>query len=234
MKMGIVFGVVSFIIPLLAIAGGIAVLVYFVKNRDGSGFSLDISMIFLLYTRLIIFISLILVCLGITTLLKTGFSYLVDERFSYDEYALYEEVWDYNYDVNDVDYKYDENKIPVEDRVETQVQKKDIIQGITLTLVGTLFLLLHVGAGMLVKDAKEKFSWIYTGYIIVTLVMYSLVSLIALPVGLYLTLQYALLENAESFSGHPGDALAVGIAFTPVWIYFLIRLGMKVRESKKS
>ncbi len=228
--MGIVIGVVSFIAPILILAGGIAVVIYFVKNRNGGEFSFDLSMIFLIYTRLIIFISLILVCLGITTLLKTTFSYIVDERFSYDEYALYEEVWDYSYD-NEYDYK--DNKIPVEDRVKTQVQKKDIIQGVTLSAVGLFFLVLHVAAAMLIDNAKEKYSWVYTGYIIVTLVVYSLISLIALPVGLYLTLQYALLDNAENFSGYPGEALAVGLAFTPVWVYFLVRMAVKVKESKK-
>ena len=73
------------------------------KPPEKGKFKIDLKMILDLYFRIVMNISLIIICIGITALLKSGLSYLVNEEFSYRGSEVYPEGMKEDSFVNDED-----------------------------------------------------------------------------------------------------------------------------------
>lgn len=189
-----------------------------------------------IYLYLISFATLIIAVVGITISLNALFSYKISIPFSYsvnqlaydpkDEFSGMTESTErcYQGEITNIlgqNACFDENK-----------QKKSIITGLTLTISMLILFALHRIA---IKFAEKKdiIIWLKKLYNFASLIIYSVVSIIATPISIYLTITYAYFrpEDITQIEA-PGSAIALAIVSIPLWIIFLIAT-LKLRDKEE-
>jgi hypothetical protein len=106
-------------------------------------------------------------------------------------------------------------------RVES-AYKNDLFVGISALLVGLLFWVVHTFGWMkLEPTAERKQSVLFRGYVLLQLVMYSLVTLIVLPIAISQWLRHALSVDSEGIQAVPGEPVSIALWTLPVWLFFV-------------
>ncbi len=107
--------------------------------------------------------------------------------------------------------------------------RSGLISGISLAVVGlvifAIHLLVRVLAGMGDTNRTQR-RWLLGSLLLV----FGLVSLVALPTGIVATLNYAFDASRDSYEG-PGGTLALAIAFTPIWFALIALFTREVRRA---
>lgn len=219
--MQIVMTVIIATIPVL-IVSGIATLVVtmFKKGRSDKKVKFDFNILYGIYYYLVIFASLLILAIGASYTIKSAFSYWVEMDFSYSKQERWESKPVAVSDSETGELRYDES---VEYEYDKDIQKKELIQGITMVIVSIPILILHL---LGVKGVEKKLGgrgWLYKTYLIVGMVDYAIISIISLPMGVYQTLQFFLTEQSEDIwlAITPGEMFGVALSFVPIWVYYI-------------
>ena len=222
---GILFGLIGLAIPVLIIAA----IVYFIL-RIKSGISLSISYRAALraYFYVVILVSVGLAGLGgVSTLINFGLGEIVGHEFSYGE--VYEE----HRELQNLKDNKDSSAYVVRDirslpeKIDLEM-KGNLINGISLTVIGTFLMLIHFLGRRWVETVDEHSDLLRRLYLIAGLAVFAVITIVSLIAGIPETLRYALLE-LEPGRESPGQALSIAIVGLPIWVSYLFATLKNVR-----
>ena len=220
---GILFGLIGLAIPILIIAA----IVYFVL-RIKSGISLSISYKAALrvYFYIVILVSVGLTGLGgVSTLINVGLGEIVGHEFSYGEvYQDHRELQDLK---NNEDYVVRDNR-SLSEKLDLEM-KGNLINGISLAVIGAFLMLVHFLGRRWVETADEHSDLLRRLYLIAGLAIFAVITIVSLIAGIPETLRYALLE-IEPGQESPGEALSIAIVGLPIWVSYLVATLRNVRS----
>ena len=220
---GILFGLIGLAIPILIIAA----IVYFVL-RIKSGISLSISYKAALrvYFYIVILVSVGLTGLGgVSTLINVGLGEIVGHEFSYGEvYQDHRELQDLK---NNGDYVVRDNR-SLSEKLDLEM-KGNLINGISLAVIGAFLMLVHFLGRRWVETADEHSDLLRRLYLIAGLAIFAVITIVSLIAGIPETLRYALLE-IEPGQESPGEALSIAIVGLPIWVSYLVATLRNVRS----
>jgi hypothetical protein len=220
---GILFSLIGLAIPILIIAA----IVYFVL-RIKSGISLSISYKAALrvYFYIVILVSVGLTGLGgVSTLINVGLGEIVGHEFSYGEvYQDHRELQDL---MNNEDYVVRDNR-SLSEKLDLEM-KGNLINGISLAVIGAFLMLVHFLGRRWVETADEHSDLLRRLYLIAGLAIFAVITIVSLIAGIPETLRYALLE-IEPGQESPGEALSIAIVGLPIWVSYLVATLRNVRS----
>ena len=220
---GILFGLIGLAIPILIIAA----IVYFVL-RIKSGISLSISYKAALrvYFYIVILVSVGLTGLGgVSTLINVGLGEIVGHEFSYGEvYQDHRELQDLK---NNEDYVVRDDR-SLSEKLDLEM-KGNLINGISLAVIGAFLMLVHFLGRRWVETADEHSDLLRRLYLIAGLAIFAVITIVSLIAGIPETLRYALLE-LEPGQESPGEALSIAIVGLPIWVSYLVATLRNVRS----
>lgn len=165
-------------------------------------------------------------------LIKVGISQFTPLEFSYNlsiantpadmkEYSLekcYDDAKVVNIDGKE--YCWDEN-----------IRKQDLINGGTIFLSMVILFALHQ-FGIKQTEKMKTPMWLLKGYTFISLMLYSITGVIAIPTAIYQTVNY-LLNNTSTYSTLYAPAYSIGLVILalPLWyIFFKKTLHLKDEE----
>ena len=220
---GILFGLIGLAIPILIIAA----IVYFVL-RIKSGISLSISYKAALrvYFYIVILVSVGLTGLGgVSTLINVGLGEIVGHEFSYGE--VYQDHRELQNLKNTEDYVVRDNR-SLSERLDLEM-KGNLINGISLAVIGAFLMLVHFLGRRWVETADEHSDLLRRLYLIAGLAIFAVITIVSLIAGIPETLRYALLE-IEPGQESPGEALSIAIVGLPIWVSYLVATLRNIRS----
>ena len=220
---GILFGLIGLAIPILIIAA----IVYFVL-RIKSGISLSISYKAALrvYFYIVILVSVGLTGLGgVSTLINVGLGEIVGHEFSYGE--VYQDHRELQNLKNNEDYVTRDNR-SLSEKLDLEM-KGNLINGISLAVIGAFLMLVHFLGRRWVETADEHSDLLRRLYLIAGLAIFAVITIVSLIAGIPETLRYALLE-IEPGQESPGEALSIAIVGLPIWVSYLVATLRNVRS----
>ncbi len=207
---------------LLLIIGGVVVIVLAIRQGR-----LDTSprALLRLYLYALAFASFLVLLFGATSLVKVGLATVAGKSFSYYQAR-------YVYSPPPPGAPAGKQIQPVDQ--SDRVYRDDLVRGIALVLTGGLLWLLHwLGIRALDPPDVRRGSLLAALYSGGLLAMAGLVTVVALPWGIYSLLAYYVLPQDNSGPpNQPGDPLSYAIVFLPVLLYFLWRLIERARSPR--
>ena len=223
---GILFGLIGLAIPILIIAA----IVYFIF-RVKSGISLSISYRSALrvYFYVVILVSVGLTGLGgVSTLINFGLGEIVGHEFSYGEvYEEHRELQDLKDNGDSSTYVIRDNR-SLPEKIDLKM-KGNLINGISLTIIGSFLMIIHFLGRRWVETADEHSDLLRRLYLIAGLAVFAVITFVSLIAGIPETLRYALLE-LEPGRESPGQALSIAIVGLPIWVSYLLATLKNVRN----
>ena len=215
---GILFGLIGLAIPILIIGA----IVYFIL-RIKSGISLSISYkdALRVYFYIVILVSVGLTGVGgVSTLINVGLGEMVGREFSYGEvYQDHRELQDLNNNEDSSSYVVRDNR-SLSEKIDLEM-KGNLINGISLAVIGSFLMLVHFLGRRLVETVDEHSDLLRRLYLIAGLAIFAVITIVSLIAGIPETLRYALLE-VEPGQESPGEALSIAIVGLPIWVSYLV------------
>ena len=223
---GILFGLIGLAIPILIIAA----IVYWI-SRIKSGISLSISYrdALRVYFYIVILVSVGLTGVGgVSTLINVGLGEMVGREFSYGEvYQDHRELKDLKNNEDSSSYVLEDNR-SLSEKIDLEM-KGNLINGISLAVIGSFLMLVHFLGRRLVETVDEHSDLLRRSYLIAGLAIFAVITIVSLIAGIPETLRYALLE-VEPGRESPGEALSVAIVGLPIWFSYLVATLRNVRS----
>ena len=223
---GILFGLIGLAIPILIIGA----IVYFIL-RIKSGISLSISYkdALRVYFYIVILVSVGLTGIGgVSTLINVGLGEMVGREFSYGEvYQDHRELQDLKNNEDSSSYVVRDNR-SLSEKIDLEM-KGNLINGISLAVIGSFLMLVHFLGRRLVETVDEHSDLLRRSYLIAGLAIFAVITIVALIAGIPETLRYALLE-VEPGQESPGEALSIAIVGLPIWVSYLVATLRNVRS----
>ena len=167
-------------------------------------------------------ITTIVVAFGLSTLFKAGLSEAFGREFSYGSPPM-----GMGRPVPAEPGGVVRPGIPTpEERDERQLRERenmyrdDLIEGITLSVVGGIIWLGHFFGRRFVRDTDDPAQhFLNRAYLTGMLAIFTIVSIISLPQSIYELLRYYIIPMDEfSYRQGPGGSLGVALVFVPLWI----------------
>ena len=215
---GILFGIIGLAIPILIIGA----IVYFIL-RIKSGISLSISYkdALRVYFYIVILVSVGLTGVGgVSTLINVGLGEMVGREFSYGEvYQDHRELQDLKNNEDSSSYVVRDNR-SLSEKIDLEM-KGNLINGISLAVIGSFLMLVHFLGRRLVETVDEHSDLLRRSYLIAGLAIFAVITIVSLIAGIPETLRYALLE-VEPGQESPGEALSIAIVGLPIWVSYLV------------
>jgi len=223
---GILFGLIGLAIPILIIGA----IVYFIL-RIKSGISLSISYkdALRVYFYIVILVSVGLTGIGgVSTLINVGLGEMVGREFSYGEvYQDHRELQDLKNNEDSSSYVVRDNR-SLSEKIDLEM-KGNLINGISLAVIGSFLMLVHFLGRRLVETVDEHSDLLRRSYLIAGLAIFAVITIVSLIAGIPETLRYALLE-VEPGQESPGEALSIAIVGLPIWVSYLVATLRNVRS----
>jgi len=223
---GILFGIIGLAIPILIIGA----IVYFIL-RIKSGISLSISYkdALRVYFYIVILVSVGLTGVGgVSTLINVGLGEMVGREFSYGEvYQDHRELQDLKNNEDSSSYVVRDNR-SLSEKIDLEM-KGNLINGISLAVIGSFLMLVHFLGRRLVETVDEHSDLLRRLYLIAGLAIFAVITIVSLIAGIPETLRYALLE-VEPGQESPGEALSIAIVGLPIWVSYLVATLRNIRS----
>jgi len=223
---GILFGLIGLAIPILIIGA----IVYFIL-RIKSGISLSISYkdALRVYFYIVILVSVGLTGIGgVSTLINVGLGEMVGREFSYGEvYQDHRELQDLKNNEDSSSYVVRDNR-SLSEKIDLEM-KGNLINGISLAVIGSFLMLVHFLGRRLVETVDEHSDLLRRLYLIAGLAIFAVITIVSLIAGIPETLRYALLE-VEPGQESPGEALSIAIVGLPIWVSYLVATLRNIRS----
>ena len=223
---GILFGLIGLAIPILIIAA----IVYFIfRMKSGISLSISYRAALRVYFYIVILVSIGLTGLGgVSTLINVGLGEMVGQEFSYGEvYEEHRELQELKNNEDSSSYVVrDQRSLP--EKIDLEMKGK-LINGISLTVIGTFLMIVHFLGRRWVETIGERADLLRRLYLIAGLAVFSVITIVSLIAGIPETLRYALLE-LEPGRESPGQALSIAIVGLPIWVSYLVATLNNVRK----
>ena len=223
---GILFGLIGLAIPILIIGA----IVYWI-SRIKSGISLSISYkdALRVYFYIVILVSVGLTGVGgVSTLINVGLGEMVGREFSYGEvYQDHRELQDLKNNEDSSSYVVRDNR-SLSEKIDLEM-KGNLINGISLAVIGSFLMLVHFLGRRLVETVDEHSDLLRRLYLIAGLAIFAVITIVSLIAGIPETLRYALLE-VEPGQESPGEALSIAIVGLPIWVSYLVATLRNIRS----
>ena len=229
---GIIISLVAMFIPILVGGTIIYIIVQAIKNKDNKNtkFKLSAKTLFQVYLYLIAFLTLIISLIGGATAIKAALSYQFGIPFSYTLYkgSSFAETKMYDPTLDPETFKVCQEGEPItigssEYCINYQQQTTDLVNGLTIFASMLILFAIHQFAISRINQ-KDKLQWLEKVYTFASLIVYSVIGLIAIPTSIYQLTNY-LITKPENYSYStpeaPAMAIAVVVLSLPLWIYFL-------------
>lgn len=234
---GVTVMLLSTLVPFV-IAG---VIIYFLvtKNKEKK-IEISTDMLFQAYLHIISFLSLGIALIGAVTTIRGTLSYPFGIPFSYRLYkgSRFEEISAYESDIREEDFIECDGAKSV--TIENNLycfdggQKADMINGLAVLVSMLIIFSLHQYALSKIKK-EEKIKWLDKTYTFLSLIAYSIVGLIAIPVATYQLITFfttTVTEYGYQTPEAPATAIGVVLFTLPLWLLFL-KKSQKSTEKKK-
>lgn len=226
---GILFGLLFIAVPIALIVG---VVFLILKFKSGTNLKFSFRSALRIYFHIAILVSVgFLVFGGVSALLNVGFGEVFGKEFSYGH--VYEEHY---WDVERLNNEAEDGRSlpgPAGDSLDEKIDramKTTLINGVSLTIIGAILLLVHLFGRRWVQAEDPKADWIRRWYLFGGLVVFSIFAIGSLIAAVPETLRYVVLGSHDG-EDSPGEALALGITSLPVWITYLIITVKSLRSS---
>lgn len=237
--MGMILFILMTIFSLLLTAGTIYLIVYLVRNKDRK-INLGVDTLLHIYLYIISFITLAIAAIGTVVFINAAASYKLGIPFSYQLEEPYAEVKDEIVYTPDTESNaepscYQGELMEIEGEevcFDTTKQKKGLVNGATLTISMLILFAIH-RITLLFLEKKNTISWLKKAYNFISLIIYSVLSIISIPLSIYLLVNYFYFKPEDIVRLEaPGSVVALAIVSIPLWITFLV-LTLKLREKKE-
>lgn len=220
MESTFIFPLLFSMIPVFILGVIISLIVYAVKKKQLVSTEVAFTPHFILkiYVYFMILASIVVFVAGASFLLNGLFAKQVGDAFSYrPEYVNVPVELDATGNPKYVEPTY---------AIPPQAMQRDLIRGLTMVSFGLVILIIHILVAHSVESAEErKRSPLYRIYIVLGLSIFTIGSLISIPVGIYKTLSFYLISQPENLDPYqrlvPGESLSSAIAYLPFWVYFI-------------
>ena len=235
---GAVYFILMTIFSLLFTVGVIYLIVYLVKNKEKK-IDLGVNTLLHIYLYIISFVTLAIATIGAVIFLNAAASYRFGIPFSYQvELPYAEEKYLEDEDTSDTPAEptcYQSKLMTIEGEevcFDITKQKKGLVNGATLTISMLILFAIH-RITLLFLEKKNTISWLKKTYNFISLIIYSVLSIICIPLSIYLLVNYFYFKPEDIVRLEaPGSVVALAIVSIPLWITFLV-LTLKLREKKE-
>ena len=215
---GILFGVIGLAIPILIIG---AIVYFILRIKSGIALSISYKDALRVYFYIVILVSVGLTGVGgVSTLINVGLGEMVGREFSYGEvYQDHRELQDLKNNEDSSSYVVRDNR-SLSEKIDLEM-KGNLINGISLAVIGSFLMLVHFLGRRLVETVDEHSDLLRRLYLIAGLAIFAVITIVSLIAGIPETLRYALLE-VEPGQESPGEALSIAIVGLPIWVSYLV------------
>ena len=223
---GILFGLIGLAIPILIIA---AIVYSILRIKSGISLSISYKAALRVYFYIVILVSVGLTGVGgVSTLINVGLGEMVGREFSYGEvYQDHRELQDLKNNEDSSSYVVRDNR-SLSEKIDLEM-KGNLINGISLAVIGSFLMLVHFLGRRLVETVDEHSDLLRRLYLIAGLAIFAVITIVSLIAGIPETLRYALLE-VEPGQESPGEALSIAIVGLPIWVSYLVATLRNVRS----
>ena len=223
---GILFGLIGLAIPILIIA---AIVYSILRIKSGISLSISYKAALRVYFYIVILVSVGLTGVGgLSTLINVGLGEMVGREFSYGEvYQDHRELQDLKNNEDSSSYVVRDNR-SLSEKIDLEM-KGNLINGISLAVIGSFLMLVHFLGRRLVETVDEHSDLLRRSYLIAGLAIFAVITIVSLIAGIPETLRYALLE-VEPGQESPGEALSIAIVGLPIWVSYLVATLRNVRS----
>ena len=223
---GILFGLIGLAIPILIIA---AIVYSILRIKSGISLSISYKAALRVYFYIVILVSVGLTGVGgVSTLINVGLGEMVGREFSYGEvYQDHRELQDLKNNEDSSSYVVRDNR-SLSEKIDLEM-KGNLINGISLAVIGSFLMLVHFLGRRLVETVDEHSDLLRRLYLIAGLAIFAVITIVSLIAGIPETLRYALLE-VEPGQESPGEALSIAIVGLPIWVSYLVATLRNIRS----
>ena len=230
---GILFFVLAGLGGLLFIGGIIYLVAYFTKD-GGKKINFNINTLLHIYFYVISLVSLAISIIGLVIFMNALMSYKFGVPFSY-------ELSEVNSPIEigggmTEPLCYQGNPMDIEGQkvcFDSERQKSDIVNGLSFFVSMIIIYILH-RIGLHIVEKKEKFVWLKKIYNFLSLIGYSLVGIISIPMATYLLVNYIYFRPDNIVQINPPSIpVAISVITIPIWITFFIKT-LKNQENIKN
>jgi len=223
---GILFGLIGLAIPILIIG---AIVYFILRIKSGIALSISYKDALRVYFYIVILVSVGLTGVGgVSTLINVGLGEMVGREFSYGEvYQDHRELQDLNNNEDSSSYVVRDNR-SLSEKIDLEM-KGNLINGISLAVIGSFLMLVHFLGRRLVETVDEHSDLLRRLYLIAGLAIFAVITIVSLIAGIPETLRYALLE-VEPGQESPGEALSIAIVGLPIWVSYLVATLRNIRS----
>ena len=223
---GILFGLIGLAIPILIIG---AIVYFILRIKSGIALSISYKDALRVYFYIVILVSVGLTGIGgVSTLINVGLGEMVGREFSYGEvYQDHRELQDLNNNEDSSSYVVRDNR-SLSEKIDLEM-KGNLINGISLAVIGSFLMLVHFLGRRLVETVDEHSDLLRRLYLIAGLAIFAVITIVSLIAGIPETLRYALLE-VEPGQESPGEALSIAIVGLPIWVSYLVATLRNIRS----
>lgn len=223
---GILFGLIGLAIPILIIG---AIVYFILRIKSGIALSISYKDALRVYFYIVILVSVGLTGVGgVSTLINVGLGEMVGREFSYGEvYQDHRELQDLKNNEDSSSYVVRDNR-SLSEKIDLEM-KGNLINGISLAVIGSFLMLVHFLGRRLVETVDEHSDLLRRLYLIAGLAIFAVITIVSLIAGIPETLRYALLE-VEPGQESPGEALSIAIVGLPIWVSYLVATLRNVRS----
>lgn len=223
----VIFAIFSILGALLVVGGVVYTIIYFSKKKKADKFSISVDLLLKIYLYVISIATLAIAVVGGTMLLKSASSYAFGIPFAYNTYKsnVEQQFIEKDSDVQIPDC-YEAKKTSINGQEvcfnEDQI-KQDLINGGTIFFSMAILFAIHM-IGIKMIEKKNVTEWLRKAYIFISLILYSLIGIVTIPIAIY-QLSTHLLYRVEDITKYeaPATALSLLILVLPLWIYYLIQ-----------
>ena len=223
---GILFGLIGLAIPILIIG---AIVYFILRIKSGIALSISYKDALRVYFYIVILVSVGLTGIGgVSTLINVGLGEMVGREFSYGEvYQDHRELQDLKNNEDSSSYVVRDNR-SLSEKIDLEM-KGNLINGISLAVIGSFLMLVHFLGRRLVETVDEHSDLLRRLYLIAGLAIFAVITIVSLIAGIPETLRYALLE-VEPGQESPGEALSIAIVGLPIWVSYLVATLRNIRS----
>ena len=223
---GILFGLIGLAIPILIIG---AIVYFILRIKSGIALSISYKDALRVYFYIVILVSVGLTGVGgVSTLINVGLGEMVGREFSYGEvYQDHRELQDLKNNEDSSSYVLEDNR-SLSEKIDLEM-KGNLINGISLAVIGSFLMLVHFLGRRLVETVDEHSDLLRRSYLIAGLAIFAVITIVSLIAGIPETLRYALLE-VEPGQESPGEALSIAIVGLPIWVSYLVATLRNIRS----
>ena len=249
------------LIALLSVLGVILTIVaigLLIRLGPGTTISIPFRFLFRMYLYIFTVLGLLLLTMGLSELMRSGFAEAWGKEFSYR--SLRVNLPKEPLHPLEVKQQQDPKAITAPEKAElSRVQeerrkprqeearqvgleralKEGIRNGVAFAIIGIIIWAAHLLARQWLETAEEKSSLINRLYLIMLVVIFGIITIFHLPLSLFETAQFYLPELQPSLDSSyssvnrptPGEDLALSVVALVIWIGYLVGANKAARGS---